>query len=421
MAQAGLTAIRSAFRNRNYRLYIMGNIPSHFGSWIQRVAMGWLAWELTKSGFWLGVVAVAELAPAMVLAPFAGAVADRVNRLTGLKVSQSLAMCQALALCVVAAMDPTIEWLVGLALARGIIISFNQPFRFSILPSLVERKDLSAAVGINSLSFNSARVVGPAVAALIIQLWGASAAFAFNAASFFIFIMILFVVKIDLPPRREPKPISNIPAEVLEGILYCLRAPGIAQMFVLLTVVALCGRAYVELLPGFADGVFNRGVEGLGIMHAAAGVGAIIGSVLLARRGTVIGLTRIVSWMLLVLGVALLLFASTSNFWFAVVCVGVTGFATVVVGVGEQQLLQNAVSSDLRGRVMSIYGMLSRGAPAIGAFAMGTASSFFGLQWPVAVGGIVCLALCIWALRCSRKFAPALEGEPDHYRSAISA
>ena len=413
MAQAGLLAIRSAFRNRNYRLYMAGNTPSHFGSWVQRVAMGWLAWELTKSGFWLGVVAMAELAPSMVLAPFAGAMADRVNRLTGLKVSQSLAMVQALALCAVAAMGATIEWLVALAFARGVIMSFNQPFRFSILPSLVERKDLSAAVGINSLSFNCARVVGPAIAALIIKLWGVSAAFAFNAASFFVFIVILFVVKIELPPRREPKPLSNIPAEILEGILYCLRAPGIAQMFLLLTVVALCGRAYVELLPGSADGVFSRGVEGLGTMHAAAGIGAIIGSVLLARRGTVIGLTRIVSWMVLVLGVALVVFAATSNFWIAVICVGVTGFATVVVGVGEQQLLQNAVSGDLRGRVMSLYGMISRGAPAIGAFLMGTASSLVGLQWPVAVGGFVCLALCVWALRRGREFAPALEGEPD--------
>lgn len=347
MAQTGLSAIVSAFGNRNYALYMTGNIPSHFGSWIQRIAMGWLAWELTESGLWLGIVAVAELAPSMVLAPFAGAVADRVNRLNGLKVSQTLAMFQALALCAVAALGPTIEWLVGLSFARGLIMSFNQPLRFSVLPSLVERKDLSAAVGINALSFNCSRVLGPVVGVWIIDTWSASAAFAANAASFFLFIMILFFLRIELPPRGEPKPLRNIPAEILEGILYCLRAPGIAQMFILLTVVALCGRAYVELLPGFADGVFGRGVEGLGTMHAAAGVGAIIASALLARRGTVVGLTRLVSWMLLVLGVTLLLFASTSNYYFAVLCVGLTGFALTIVGVGEQQLLQNAVSSEI--------------------------------------------------------------------------
>lgn len=414
MASTGFTAIRSAFGNRNYALYMMGNTPSHFGGWVQRVAIGWLVWELTKSGFWLGVVAVAELAPSMVLAPFAGAVADRINRLTGLKVTQSLAMFQALALCAVATVGPTIEWLVALSFARGVINSFNQPLRFSILPSLVERKDLSAAVGINSLSFNTARVLGPAVAAFIIKFWGAPTAFALNAASFLIFIVILFCLTIELPPRREPKPVSNIPAEILEGILYSLRAPGIAQMFVLLTVVAVCGRAYVELLPGFADGVFGRGVEGLGTMHAAAGVGAIVGSVLLARRGTVVGLTRIVSWMVLLLGITLCLFASTANYWLAVFCVGVTGFALTIVGVGEQQLLQNAVAGNLRGRVMSFYGMINRGGPAIGAFLMGAASSFVGLQWPVAVAGAICLALCVWALRRARQFAPALERDPDH-------
>lgn len=409
MAHTGFSAIISAFGNRNYALYMSGNIPSHFGSWIQRVAIGWLAWELTESGYWLGVVAVAELAPSMVLAPFAGAVADRINRLNGLKVTQTLAMVQALALCAVALLGPTIDWLVALSFARGLIMSFNQPLRFSILPSLVERKDLAAAVGINALSFNCSRVLGPVVAAWIIQAWSASAAFAINAASFFLFIVILFFLRVDLPPRDEPKPLRNIPSEILEGILYCLRAPGIAQMFVLLTVVALCGRAYVELLPGFADGVFARGVEGLGVMHAAAGVGAIVASALLARRGTVVGLTRLVSWMLLVLGVTLLLFASTGSFPFAVLCVGVTGFALTIVGVGEQQLLQNAVSSDLRGRVMSLYGMISRGAPAVGAFLMGAASEFVGLQWPVAVGGLLCLALCLWALRQTCEFAPTLE------------
>ena len=268
---------------------------------------------------------------------------------------------------------------------------------------------MSAAVGINALSFNCSRVLGPVVAAWIIHHWSASAAFAINAGSFLLFIIILFFLRIELPPRREPKLIGNLPSEILEGILYCLRSPGIAQMFLLLTVVAMCGRAYVELLPGFADGVFDRGVEGLGHMHAAAGVGAIVGSFMLARRGNVEGLTRIVSWMLLVLGVTLLLFASTSNFWLAAICVGVTGFALTMVGVGEQQLLQNAVASDMRGRVMSLYGMTSRGAPAIGAFAMGAASEFVGLQWPVAVGGVICLALCVWALRSSRAFAAALE------------
>mgnify|MGYP001986476530 CR=1 FL=1 len=172
MAQAGLSAICSALGNQKFRRYVSGNILSRFGSWIQGIAMGWVVWELTRSGFWLGVVAMAELAPAMLLAPIAGAVADRVDRLKGIKVSQSLAMVQALVLCAITASGPTIEWMVGLAFARGIIMSFNQPLRFSIIPSLVERKDLATAAGLNSLFFNCARVLGPAASAWIISAWG---------------------------------------------------------------------------------------------------------------------------------------------------------------------------------------------------------------------------------------------------------
>lgn len=416
--KSGFAAIRSALENRNYRYYATGNVLSHFGSWIQRVAIGWLAWELTHEGYWLGLIGFAELAPAMVLAPLAGAVADRVNRLKGIQWTQSLAMLQAVALAALAYGGLiTIWWLFALSALRGVIMAFNQPLRFAILPSLVEKKDLSSAIGINSLSFNSARVLGPVGAAWIIAQWGAATAFAVNAVTFLIFIVTLFAVKIELPPRRAPKPISNMPVEILEGIRYCMRTPGIAQMFVLLSVVAMFGRAFVELLPGFADAVFAMDAQGLGILHSAIGVGAILASILLARRGSVIGLTRIVAWTLLVLGGGLLGFTATTHFVFAVACAGLIGFAMVIVGVGEQQLLQTAVSGDVRGRVMSLYGMISRGGPALGALTMGTASSFIGLRWPVAIGGILILVLFVWAIRRAGTMAEALEHEAGEERA----
>ncbi|NKB20673.1 MAG: MFS transporter [Alphaproteobacteria bacterium] len=384
----GIAAIVSAFSNRNFALYASTNILSHFGSWIQRVAMGWLAWELEKSFYWLGVVAVAELAPSVVLAPFAGAFADRVNRLRGIQGTQSLAMVQAIILAGIAfSGDATIGWLVGLAFARGVIMSFNQPLRFSILPSLVDRKDLSSAIGINSLSFNLARVLGPAVAAFIVAQWDAGTAFAVNAASYFIFITALFFIRLDNPYVPEPRPLKNVPAEIVEGIRYCLQMPGIAPLFVLLSVVAMCGRAYAELLPGFADVVFSSGVDGLGWLHAAIGAGAVLGSIILARRSTVVGLTRTVAWSVLVVGLGLIAFTLTANLWVGMLCVGIIGLGMTFVGVGEQQLLQNAVSGEVRGRVMSLYGMISRGGPAFGAFLMGAAADWIGLQIPVAAGG----------------------------------
>ncbi len=409
---SGLSAIRSALSNRNFAYYTAGNILSHFGSWIQRIAMGWLAWQLEESGFWLGVVAVSELAPAVILAPFAGVMADRVDRLRGIRSTQALALLQAAALATVTYLGhASIAWLIALAFVRGFIMAFNQPFRFAVLPSLVDRKDLPSAIAINSLSFNAARILGPVVAAWIIAQWGVATAFTVNALTFLVFIVALFAVRLENPFKAEPRPLRNVPFEILEGIRYCVRMPGIAQMFFLMAVVAMCGRAYVELMPGFADDVFARGVDGLGILHSAIGGGAIVASVLLTMRGGIAGLVRLVAWMVLVVGIGLIGFTATASFWFAVVSAALTGFGMVIVGVGEQQLIQNAVEGHVRGRVMSLYGMISRGGPALGALLMGAASEWVGLRIPVALGGLVCFGMCFWVMARSRDMATALEGE----------
>jgi MFS family permease len=414
MALSGLPAIRSAMSNRNYRYYTAGNILSHFGSWIQRIAMGWLAWELEESGLWLGVVAIAELGPAVILAPFAGAIADRIDRLRGIRSTQALALLQAVALAAVTYLGlASITWLIVLAFVRGTIMAFNQPFRFAVLPSLVERQDLPAAIAINSLSFNIARILGPAVAAGLIVQWGVATAFTVNALTFLVFIAALFAIKLENPFKAAPRPLNNIPFEILEGMRYCVSMPGIAQMFFLMAVVAMFGRAYVELMPGFADDVFGRGVDGLGILHSAIGGGAIFASILLTMRGGITGLVRLVGWMVLLVGVGLIGFTATSNFWFGVVSAALTGFGMVIIGVGEQQLIQNAVAGNVRGRVMSLYGMISRGGPALGALLMGAASEWVGLRIPVAVGGLLCFGLCFWVFARSGEMAAALEGEPD--------
>lgn len=417
MATTGFAAIRSALANDNYRYYATSNILSHFGTWIQRVGMGWLAWELTESPFWLGVIGFADMVPAVVLAPFAGAIADRVNRLRGIQFTQSLALIQSIILAALAFTgDATIEWLVALALFRGVIMAFNQPMRFSLLPSLIERKDLPSAIAINSMSFNLARFLGPMLSAGIIALWGVAVAFALNALSFFIFIIALYAIKLVIPPRDNKKPLGNIPREILEGVQYCLHTRGVAQVFVILAGVAIFGRAFTELLPGFADGVFNRGVEGLGYLHSAMGCGAILGSVFLARRGTIIGMARLVAIYTAVIGVSLILFATTSNFWFALGSVFVCGFAMVVVGVGEQQLIQNTISGDVRGRVMSLYGMMSRGGTAAGALIMGVIGEALGIQWPVVIGGALMLVLCLWVFSRRKFLADALERDSSEER-----
>jgi predicted MFS family arabinose efflux permease len=292
-------------------------------------------------------------------------------------------------------------------------MAFNQPIRFAVIPSLVDRRTLSSAIGINSISFNFARVGGPAAAGFLIAHYGAAAAFAANALSYLVFLAALFAVRLQAAPKRAPKPAGAIPQEMLEGIRYCVRTPGIAPMFFLLTVVAILGRAYSELLPGFADRVFDYGVAGFSMLTSAAGFGAVIGSILLARRGSVAGLTRLVTLNVFLLGGALVGFTATTSIWVGMGCVMIAGFAMLSVGVGEQTLLQNTVSGDIRGRVMSLYGMISRGGPALGALTMGSASEVVGLRWPVFIGALCCLALGLWCLTRVRTMAAALEREPD--------
>lgn len=416
---AGMESIRSALANPNYRYYAIGSFASHLGTWVQRVAVGWLTWELTHSGFWLGIVAFADLAPTVFLAPICGVVADRVNRLHGSRMTQSLAAVQAVVLWGMAVAGLlTIGWLVALVLVQGVILAFNQPLRFAIIPSLVDRKNLSSAIAINSISFNFARIAGPAVAGTIIALDGVASAFLVNAVTYILFIVSLFVINPPMPPRGAARPLREVPAEILEGVQYCVRTPGLAPMFVLLGVYAVFGRAYSELLPGFADDVFHYGVAGFSMLTAAAGAGSVAASVVLASRGSLVGLTNFVAWNILLLSLALAGLTATANIWVGLFSVFLAGFSMLCVGVGEQTLLQNTLSSDVRGRVMSLYGMISRGGPAVGALAMGWASDSIGLRWPVFSAALICLGLWLWVLPRRRGMAEALEaGVPAEARN----
>ena len=412
---SGFAAIRSVLSHPDYLNYMIGNACSHFGTWVQRVAVGWLTWELTESGAWLGIIAFAELFPIMLLAPLGGAVADRVERLPAIRLTQSLAMVQSVALCVLTYTGLiSIYYLLGLAVFLGTVMAFNQPVRFAIVPSLVPREDLASAIGISSLTFNFARVGGPAVAGFIIVSWGVAPAFAFNAATFLIFLVTLFMIKGGRSKRRHVRtPIRNIPKEIMEGFRYCIRHPGIAPLLVVLTAVSVFGRPLTELLPGFAAQVFGRGAEGLAVLISTLGAGGVLGGIWLSMRGAVAGLTTRVIASSLVISLGLLAFTATETLWIALPCIAVVGFATVTVGVGEQTLLQNAVAGHMRGRVLSFYGMIARGGPALGALMMGTASSYMGLRWPVAVGAMGCLVLWLWARPRQVRMARALEGEPD--------
>jgi MFS family permease len=410
-ASHGYRNIVQALGNRNYRVYAAGNFVSLCGTWLQRIAVGWLAWQLTHSGAWLGVVAFTDLFPTVVLSPFAGTLADRHDRLTVIKVSLCAATIQTTTLAALTfAGAITIGWLLALAFAMGVINAINQPSRLALIPSLVERSDLPAAVAINSTIFNSARFLGPALAGVVIAEGSVALAFALNVACKVAFLAALSRVRLSGP---EPPPAAerSFLAASLEVYGYVARHPGIGPMIVLLAATSVGSRGFIELMPGFADAVFGRGAQALAWLTATTGLGAIVGGVLMASRGARAGLSRIVIANVLLMALALVGFTATTSFWVALPCVFVVGFSLVINGIGGQTLVQIAVDGALRGRVMSFYGMIFRGGPALGALIMGSLSSHLGLRLPVACGALVCAGFWLWARLRRDRIAAALEAE----------
>ncbi|HEX3861695.1 MAG TPA: MFS transporter [Stellaceae bacterium] len=408
---SGFDNIARAFANRNYRVYISGNSISLTGLWLQRVAVGWLAWTLTHSGTWLGLVSLADFMPALVLSPIAGVLADRRDRVWIIRITQLCGCVQASLLALLVATDTIgIHVLFGLVLALGIASSIAQPARLALIPNLVDRASLPSALAINSIIFNSARFIGPAIAGVLIAEVGIAAAFAANALSYIAFQISLMKLR-DLPPIAAG-PRQNAIRASIEAYAYASRHPGIGPMLLLFAVTTIGTRGFVELFPGFADSVFGRGPQGLSMLTSTVGLGAICGGTWMVFRPAVAGLARFVLAATLMMSLAILAFTATDRFYLALPCVFVAGAAMTITGTGAQTLIQAAVDSRMRGRVMALYGMIFRAGPAVGAVLVGTASEHFGLRLPLAIGAGV--SVVFWLLTRLRHnvVAAALEDAP---------
>lgn len=395
--------IAEALSQRNFLLYVSGNSVSLVGLWIQRIAVGWLTWELTQSGAWLGVVALADLSPSLIIGPFAGVIADRLDRLKIMRAAQTLAMLQAATLAVLAAGNwISIEILIGLVLFNGIVVGINQPARLALVSSLVPRSHLSTAVAVNSVVFNLARFIGPALGGILILTVGVAAAFAANAVSYLFFLFALARIRLD--PESLPAPGVNgrsVLSDVAQGFRYLAKHAGIGPLLLMITVVSVGARGFVELLPGFAADVFDRGAGGLAALGSAVGVGAVVGGLWVAQRGGAPGLARVTLIHSLLTALAVLGFAATDWFYAGLFFAAVSGVFMAISGVSAQSIVQLAVDPQVRGRVLSIYGIIVRAGPALGALILGAASELFGLRPPLVAGTLACVAmwLLIWRRR----------------------
>ena len=409
----GFKILRETLALRHYRLYVFGNITSNLGMWTQRVAMGWLTWELTHSTTWLGINAICEAGPALVIGIFAGAVIDRVDQFRLLRLAQSWSLIFSGALAILTLTKVIDIWmLMALMLMRGVVIAFYRPARMTVIYGLVGREFLPSALALNSMVFNTSRFVGPALGGAIIASAGTGWSFAFAFLLFTVMTLALRAIRqagLSLPPVAAPR--RSLWHQTVEGLRYILRHNGIRTQLALLIVTSMVAKPLTDLLPGFAGEVFNRGSTGLALLLSFHGAGAMVGAVWMTSRASLAGLTRITLWNILLMGIALLLFVSSRDFWIAGPLVSLVGFAFIVQSISNQTLIQSALEPALRGRVMSIYGIISQGVPSIGTLAMGTIASHWGLRLPIAVGAALCIALWGWGWRLRIPLAAALEHE----------
>lgn len=416
---ADFSSITETFGQRNFRIYTYGASISLIGTWVHRIAVGWLTWELTHSFVWLGIISFAELFPTIVLTPFAGAITDRMDRKLLAVGAQVCACLQAVAMAALIYAGLMNIWLLlALQLYVGVVFSFSTAVRLAIFPSLVERPYISSAIAINAAFFNLARFAGPALGGFLIAQWGIAAAFAFNAASFLGFIVSLSLIRM-LRSETAGRERTGILTDMREGFAYVMRHPGIGPVLLVLIALAIGVKALPEMLPGYVDTVLSSGVEAFAQLTAASGIGAAIAAVWVAGRGRVDGLTRLSLLYLLIAALSTLLFMLWSNFYVGLACLFVLGAAITVIGTGVQSLMQNAVDGAMRGRVMSLYGVIFRGGPALGALALGGLAELIGLRATFLMAGAATVLAWLWLVRGQSRMAAALEAEPEKGKDRI--
>lgn len=401
--------IARSLRHRDHRLFNMTLAPSMISIWALRTGVGWLAWELTGSPTWLGIIAAADLLPAILLAPFAGAIADRASPVKMMRLTQSIITLHALILSLMTLTGVIDIWgLLALQLMTGLVQPFSTSARMVFFPTLVPRHELGTAIAINSTIFNAGRAIGPAIAGVMIGPFGVVSVFLLNFVSFFLHSLNLMRIGRHTPPRT-PRPRKSMGREILDGLHYVRRDPGLGPILLLLVVVSVVSRPLIDMLPGFADVVFARGAEGLGWLLSTFGIGGLVGAVWLAQRGPIRGLTRLVLLSSLMIGLFMAAFAHTGLFWLALPLLFMIGFLQIVSGTGTQTLMQNAVDDAYRGRVMSLYALVYRGTPALGAIAIGLLAEAYGLALAITLAGGLCLLAWAMTVPRLRRMSASLE------------
>ena len=380
-----------ALRSRNFRLFFAGQSVSLIGTWMTRVATSWLVYRLTKSPFLLGAVSFAGQIPLFFLAPIAGVWVDRSDRHKMLILTQVLSMVQSFALAALALTGVITIWqLAALMLFQGFINALDMPARQSFLVQMVDsREELPNAIALNSSMVNAARLIGPAIAGVIIGSLGEGVCFLMDGISYIAVIASLFAMRV---PRQTKRPTEkNTFEELREGWRYVSGSESIRSILLLLALISLLGMPYTVLMPVFAGQVLHGGPHTLGYLMAAIGVGALLGAIGLAIRKTVLGLGRVIPLSAAIFGVALIGFAFSRSLWLSTVLLLAAGYGMMRNLAASNTLLQTILEEGKRGRVMSFYSMAFAGMSPFGSLLAGVAAARLGAPATVAASGVFCI------------------------------
>ncbi|HTX36496.1 MAG TPA: MFS transporter [Bryobacteraceae bacterium] len=385
-----------ALRHRNFQLFFFGQTISMVGTWMTRLATGWLVYRMTDSALLLGVVSFAGQIVAFLLGPFAGVWVERLNRRRLLLWTQAAAAVQSLALAALTlAHVITLREIIVLTALQGLINAFDMPGRQSFLVQMVEdRNDLSNAIAINSSMANGARLVGPALAGLVIGAAGEGWCFLIDGVSYFAVIASLLLMRI--PPLHIRRAAASMFEQMREGWDYVRTFRPIRTILLLFALISLMGWPYSVLLPVFAGQVLHGGPHTLGWLTGASGTGALISALSLAVRKTVVGLTRMVQIAAATLGCALILFGLSHTLWLSLVLMVFAGFGLMQGASVSNTIVQSLVTEDKRARVMSYYTMAFFGAAPFGSLLAGALAQRIGAPHTVMVTGAFCVAGALW-------------------------
>ncbi|HZR45079.1 MAG TPA: MFS transporter [Candidatus Manganitrophaceae bacterium] len=375
-----------ALNHRNFRLFFAGQLVSLTGTWIQTVAQSWLVYRLTGSATLLGLVGFSGQIPVFLLAPFGGAVADRHPRRSIIIATQTASMLTALLLAALTLTGRVAVWHVYLlAGLLGVINAFDIPARQAFIVDMVGKGDFMNAIALNSSMFNGARIIGPAIAGVLVAAVGEGWCFFINGVSYIAVIAGLLAMEVKKPVRAGPQ--RSALFGILEGFRYVVRTGPIRALLLLLGLVSLLGMPYAVLMPIIADRILHGGASGLGLLMGASGIGALLGTLGLAMRRQLHGLETWVIFSSIGLGVSLILFSLSRSFWLSAALLIPVGSSMMVGMAASNTLIQAMVPDSLRGRVMAVYSMMFMGMAPFGALLAGLLADRVGAPMTIGIGG----------------------------------